>query len=75
LLGVRGNVIITHGRAKRRMIGYAVEVGARSARERLPELITAALREPGTATAVSGGQSPTATTPDTPVVAGADAAP
>ena len=45
LIGVRGNVIITHGRAKRRMIGYAVEVGARSARERLPELITEALRE------------------------------
>lgn len=39
LLGVRGTVIITHGRAKRRMIGYAVEVGARMARERVPDLI------------------------------------
>ena len=39
LLGVRGTVIITHGRARRRMIGYAVDVAARSARERLPELI------------------------------------
>jgi glycerol-3-phosphate acyltransferase PlsX len=49
LLGVRGSVIITHGRAKRRMIEFAVEVGARSARERVPELITQALREQGMA--------------------------
>ena len=73
LLGVRGNVIITHGRAKRRMIGYAVEVGAQSARERLPELITAALRE-GT-TRAAGGHGTTAPPPEAPVVAGADAAP
>jgi glycerol-3-phosphate acyltransferase PlsX len=39
LLGVRGTVIITHGRAKRRMIAYAVEVAATSARVRVPELI------------------------------------
>jgi glycerol-3-phosphate acyltransferase PlsX len=39
LLGVKGTVIITHGRAKRRMIGYAVAVGAASARARIPELI------------------------------------
>ena len=45
LLGVRGTVIITHGRARRRMVNYALEVGARSARARLPELITEALRE------------------------------
>jgi glycerol-3-phosphate acyltransferase PlsX len=44
LLGVRGTVIITHGRARRRMIAYAVEVGARTARARVPELITEALR-------------------------------
>jgi phosphate acyltransferase len=45
LLGVRGSVIITHGRARRRMIGFAVEVAARTARERVPELIANALRE------------------------------
>ena len=39
LLGVRGTVIITHGRARRRMIGYAVAVGAAAARARIPELI------------------------------------
>jgi glycerol-3-phosphate acyltransferase PlsX len=39
LLGVKGTVIITHGRAKRRMIGYAVGVGAAAARARIPELI------------------------------------
>jgi glycerol-3-phosphate acyltransferase PlsX len=44
LLGVRGTVIITHGRARRRMISYAVEVAARSAREGIPELIGEALR-------------------------------
>ena len=69
LLGVRGNVIITHGRAKRRMIAYAVEVGARSARERLPELITEALR--------AGPREPEATMAPArpPVVAGAEGAP
>jgi glycerol-3-phosphate acyltransferase PlsX len=44
LLGVRGGVIITHGRARRRMIGFAVEVAARMARERVPERIAEALR-------------------------------
>jgi len=39
LLGVKGTVIITHGRAKRRMISYAVAVGAAAARARIPELI------------------------------------
>jgi glycerol-3-phosphate acyltransferase PlsX len=39
LLGVRGTVIITHGRAKRRMIGYAVGVGAAAARAGIPRLI------------------------------------
>ena len=29
LLGVKGTVLITHGRARRRMIGFAVEVGRR----------------------------------------------
>jgi glycerol-3-phosphate acyltransferase PlsX len=43
LLGVRGTVLITHGRAKRRMIGFAVGVGAAAARARIPQLIAAAL--------------------------------
>ena len=34
LLGVKGTVIITHGRAKRRMIGFACEVAATTARTR-----------------------------------------
>ncbi len=39
LLGVKGTVIITHGRAKRRMVGFAVGVGAAAARARIPDLI------------------------------------
>jgi glycerol-3-phosphate acyltransferase PlsX len=48
LLGVRGAVIITHGRARRRMIGFAIDVAARMARERVPERIAEALRATGT---------------------------
>ena len=55
LLGVKGNVIITHGRARRRMIGYGVGVAATMARTRVPDLIAEALRPgaagPGAATA------------------------
>ncbi len=43
LLGVKGTVLITHGRARRRMIGFAVEVGATAARARIPERIADAL--------------------------------
>ena len=43
LLGVRGTVLITHGRARRRMVGYAVEAGALAARARIPERIASAL--------------------------------
>ena len=43
LLGVRGTVIITHGRAKARMVSYALEVGASAARARVPERITEAI--------------------------------
>jgi glycerol-3-phosphate acyltransferase PlsX len=50
LLGVRGTVIITHGRAKRRMVNHAIRVGAASARARLPDLIGDAFR-PGIAAA------------------------
>ena len=39
LLGVRGTVVITHGRAGRRMVMHAIRVGAAAARARLPELI------------------------------------
>lgn len=39
LLGVRGTVIITHGRAKQRMVSHAIEVGAAAARARVPERI------------------------------------
>jgi glycerol-3-phosphate acyltransferase PlsX len=46
LLGVKGTVIITHGRARRRMIGYGVGVAATMARTRVPELIAEALRPP-----------------------------
>ena len=44
LLGVQGNVLITHGRAKRRMIGFAVAVGAAAARARIPDRIADAVR-------------------------------
>ena len=43
LLGVKGTVIITHGRAKRRMIGYACEVGAAAARAHIPDRIAETL--------------------------------
>jgi phosphate acyltransferase len=43
LLGVKGTVLITHGRARRRMIGFAIEVGAAAARARIPQRIAAAL--------------------------------
>ncbi|MDQ3128217.1 MAG: phosphate acyltransferase, partial [Chloroflexota bacterium] len=43
LLGVQGTVIITHGSASRRMIGFACEVAARTARARVPDLIAEAL--------------------------------
>jgi glycerol-3-phosphate acyltransferase PlsX len=55
LLGVNGSVIITHGRAKRRMIAFAVEVAATTARTRVPALIAESLRagpEPATETSV-----------------------
>ena len=45
LLGVKGSVIITHGRARRRMIGFACAVAAETARTDVPQLIADALRE------------------------------
>jgi phosphate acyltransferase len=88
LLGVRGAVIITHGRAKRRMIEHAVRVGATTARERVPERIAEALAADALAEAQAGhdadhgGQQPTrsdvdealaATETDSPAVDAADA--
>jgi glycerol-3-phosphate acyltransferase PlsX len=43
LLGVKGAVIITHGRAKRRMVGFACAVAAQTARTKVPERIAEAL--------------------------------
>ena len=65
LLGVRGTVIITHGRARRRMIGYGVGVAATMARTRVPELIGEALKPR------AGGS--VAATEDAPVPASAEA--
>jgi glycerol-3-phosphate acyltransferase PlsX len=39
LLGVKGVSIVTHGRAKARMIENAIRVGSESARARVPDLI------------------------------------
>ncbi|TAL11973.1 MAG: phosphate acyltransferase PlsX [Chloroflexota bacterium] len=50
LLGVRGSVIITHGSARRRMIGFGCGVAAETARTGVPDLIAAALQQ-GTAVA------------------------
>jgi glycerol-3-phosphate acyltransferase PlsX len=61
LLGVRGNVIITHGRARRRMVGYGVAVAADMARTRVPELIAEALR-PAPGSAAVGSASTTVET-------------
>jgi phosphate acyltransferase len=47
LLGVNGTVLITHGSAKRRMIGYAVEVTAAAARADIPQSIMATLASEG----------------------------
>jgi glycerol-3-phosphate acyltransferase PlsX len=43
LLGVRGTVIITHGRARRRMIAFGMEVAAQTARTGVPALIAESL--------------------------------
>jgi glycerol-3-phosphate acyltransferase PlsX len=55
LLGVKGAVIITHGRARRRMIGFACAVAADTARADVPGRIAAALREDAARLAVSEG--------------------
>ena len=60
LLGVKGTVIITHGRAKRRMIGFACEVAATAARQRVPELIAESLASGVTSVAPAPGPAATA---------------
>ena len=55
LLGVRGTVVITHGRARRRMIGFACGVAATMARGRVPDLIAEALRPPPAGTVATTG--------------------
>jgi glycerol-3-phosphate acyltransferase PlsX len=55
LLGVKGTVIITHGRARRRMIGYAIGVAAAAVRARIPELIAETFRGPRKSAAVASG--------------------
>jgi phosphate acyltransferase len=65
LLGVRGTVIITHGRARRRMIEHAVRVGATTARERVAERIGEALG--GAAAGAGASDAASGATADTPV--------
>jgi glycerol-3-phosphate acyltransferase PlsX len=74
LLGVRGNVLITHGRAKRRMIGYAVAVGAAAARARIPERIAQALGAPSSEPDRSPAEETAAEVSPPPAVAGAGGA-
>jgi glycerol-3-phosphate acyltransferase PlsX len=57
LLGVRGTVIITHGRARRRMIGYGVGVAATMVRTRVPQLIGEAFRPAGSDQAPAADQA------------------
>jgi glycerol-3-phosphate acyltransferase PlsX len=66
LLGVRGSVIITHGRAKRRMIGFACDVAATTARTGVPALIAESLAGAARTAAIgaSAGSAPV-TTPAT----------
>jgi len=63
LLGVRGTVIITHGRARRRMIGYGVGVAATMARTKVPELIGAAFAPAAKGAGTSADADPEAAPP------------
>ncbi len=63
LLGVRGSVIITHGRASRRMIGFACAVAAETARTGVPALIAGALREDAAKTAAESASAGDAGSP------------
>ena len=54
LLGVRGTVIITHGRAKRRMMMFACDVAATTARTGVPALIAESLGSSAAASTAPG---------------------
>jgi phosphate acyltransferase len=69
LLGVRGTVIITHGRARRRMVTYACEVAATMARTGVPALIAESLASDATARAVTGARTATTAEHDVAVEA------
>ena len=58
LLGVKGAVIITHGRARRRMVGFACAVAADTARTGVPELIADSLREDAKRVSASAAVAP-----------------
>jgi glycerol-3-phosphate acyltransferase PlsX len=60
LLGVKGSVVITHGRAKSRMIYYACGTAAEAVRGRVSERIAAALAEsaPTRADGLPSGPAP-----------------
>lgn len=58
LLGVRGTVIITHGRARRRMVTFACEVAATMARTGVPALIAESLTAASGAAATAAAVRP-----------------
>ena len=72
LLGVKGAVIITHGRARRRMIGFGCAVAAETARTRVPQRIAEALQEDA-ARAATTGAATTGDASDAPLPEPADA--
>src|SRR5258706_10621992 len=69
LLGVRGTVIITHGRARRRMVTFACEVAATTARTKVPALIAESLAAHSGASAATLPTGATAETPAASLVA------
>src|SRR4029077_10966326 len=69
LLGVRGTVIITHGRARRRMIAYGVGVAATMARTKVPELIGAAFAPAARVGTTPSGDVPSGDVPASDVPA------
>jgi glycerol-3-phosphate acyltransferase PlsX len=70
LLGVRGTVIITHGRARRRMVAFGVGVAATMARTHVPELIAEAVAAPQPGSGTGTGAT---AAPDVPLGAAAPA--
>jgi glycerol-3-phosphate acyltransferase PlsX len=69
LLGVRGVSIVTHGRAKARMVEHAMRVASEASEARIPDLIAEwsrrhpALARPDRGDTVAGGTKPLATGP------------